>query len=244
MIPTYNELVNLPGLIQAIHQYLPAADVVVVDDDSPDGTGNWCQLQAREDRRLHCLRRTGEKGYGVSILAGIKSVLAMDCEIVVTMDADFSHPPEVLPALVDQLGTVSQDHIDVVIGSRYVSGGRIEGWPLHRRVSSQAVNWLTRIALSLDCHDCSGGYRAYRTTALRRVDLTSIQSTGYSVLEEILWKIQHTGAKIKEFPIVFRDRKLGSSKLNLGEAYRSVGAIFRLGALHWLGATGENNNDK
>jgi len=235
VVPTYNELVNLPGIIQAIHLYLPTAEILVVDDDSPDGTGNWCQQQAQEDSHLRCLRRSGGKGYGFSILDGLRAALAAGYDIVATMDADFSHPPELLPALVGRLQAIADDGCDVAIGSRYTTGGRIEGWPLRRRLSSLAVNWLARSALTLKCRDCSGGYRAYRTSSLRRIDLESIESRGYSLLQELLWRLQCSGAKIEEVPIVFRDRELGKSKLNASEAFRSIKAILRLGVQNWFG---------
>jgi len=232
IVPTYNEIENLPRLISSIHEHLPSADILVVDDNSPDGTGRWCEERSSQDLQLQCLRRVGTKGYGASMIEGFEQALEVGYEIILTMDADFSHSPASLPALVAAL--TAGEPCDVIIGSRYTAGGRIEGWPWRRHFQSRAINWLARWLLSLRPRDCSGGFRGYRASSLREIDLSSIDSTGYSILQDLLWRLVVAGAIVHEYPVCFVDRELGSSKLGLSEAVLSVTAIVRLGMTNWL----------
>jgi dolichol-phosphate mannosyltransferase len=198
VLATYNEIENLPGLVDAIEQALPDADILVIDDNSPDGTGRWCDERAVADGRLHCLHRKAKEGLGSATLVGLRWALEREDEVVVTMDADWSHDPQYLPELVK-----GAESADVAIGSRYCVGGAIEGWPIYRRVVSRAMNGLTRLALRTPIRDASGAFRAYRSTALRRIDLSQVQATGYSYLEEIVWHLYRAGCTFVEVPITF-----------------------------------------
>jgi len=222
-LATYNEIENLPGLVDAIHQSLPDAEIIVIDDNSPDGTGRWCEERSISDSRLHCLHRPGKQGLGSATLAGARWALEHDYDLFVTMDADWSHDPMHLQELVR-----ATESADVAIGSRYCSGGAIEGWPLSRRVMSRVMNRLSRTVLRLPVCDSSGAFRAYRASALRGIDLTKIQAAGYSYLEEILWNLSRAGASFAEVPITFHERRAGRSKINIGEAWSKLTTLARL----------------
>jgi dolichol-phosphate mannosyltransferase len=222
-LATYNEVENLPRLVDEIERVLSEADVLVVDDNSPDGTGKWCDERARVDARLTVLHRAAKLGLGSATIAAMQFALDHTYDVLVTMDADWSHDPEYLPALVRTI-----DSADVAIGSRYCEGGVIEGWPLGRRVLSRGVNWLSGILLRLPVHDKSGAFRAYRTEVLRTVGLTNIRSAGYSYLEEILWHLNRIGATFAEVPITFRERRAGKSKISLKEAAAKARVLWTL----------------
>lgn len=226
-IATYNEIENLPQLIAAVRQYAPDADILVTDDNSPDGTGRWCDEQAAIDPRLHVLHRPGKLGLGSAIVAGLKYAVENRYEFVVTMDADLSHDPRHLPEILAAMHDKSRP-ADVVIGSRYVAGGGIEGWPLYRKVMSRWVNWYARWILNLQPYDCSGAYRCYRVAKLEAINFDTIQSRGYSLLEEILWLLQCQGAIMREVPITFVDRASGKSKISYREAWQLFWILFRL----------------
>ena len=227
-IATYNEIENLPRLADEIFLHLPAADLLVVDDNSPDGTGQWCDRQAQEDDRIHCLHRAGKLGLGTALLAAMQYALDEKYSYVLTMDADFSHPPKCLPAMFAGMNPSDGPPVDLMIGSRYIPGGGIQGWPLKRHIMSRAVNLYARWLLGLKPKDCSGGYRCYRTEMLATLDFSKIRSQGYSLQEEILWHLKRAGAKFGETPIVFVDRQRGESKIDLTEAVAAVRIIFSL----------------
>ena len=228
-VATYNEIENLPLLADEIFRYLPAAELLVVDDNSPDGTGQWCDNRGAEDPRLHCLHRAGKLGLGTALIAAMKYALANGYGYVLTMDADFSHPPKCLPSLVAGMNPENGARVDVMIGSRYIPGGGVEGWPLKRHVMSRGVNFYARSLLGLKPKDCSGGYRCYRTEILAKLDFDSIRSRGYSLQEEILWRLTRVGARFGETPIVFVDRQRGKSKIDMKEAVSALRIIFSLG---------------
>jgi dolichol-phosphate mannosyltransferase len=222
-VATYNEMDNLPGLVDAIHRTLQDADVLVVDDNSPDGTGKWCDEHSRIDRQLKCHHRSGKQGLGSATLTALKFALDESYDIVVTMDADWSHDPRSLPELVRAI-----DDADVSVGSRYCPSGAIEGWPIPRRVLSRGMNRLTRFILRLPVRDTSGAFRAYRVAALRKIDLAMIRSTGYAYLEEILWVLHRAGSRMVEVPITFRERRAGQSKITMKEAVGKLRTLTRL----------------
>jgi dolichol-phosphate mannosyltransferase len=222
-LATYNEIENLPGLVDEIFRVLPAADVLVVDDNSPDGTGRWCDERAAIEPRLHCLHRSGKLGLGSATIEAFRHTIAHDYEVIVTMDADWSHDPAHLPELV-----AATAHADVAIGSRYVEGGAIDDWPLHRRALSRAINVLSRAMLRLPVRDASGAFRAYRVAKLRDVRLEDVRSSGYAYLEEILWHLAQCDATFAEVPITFHARRGGRSKISAGEAAHKIGTIVRL----------------
>jgi dolichol-phosphate mannosyltransferase len=232
-LATYNEIENLPALVADVLRYVPQADLLVVDDNSPDGTGRWCDERAAAEPRLRCLHRAGKLGLGTATIAAMQYALAHGYAYVLNMDADFSHPPSKLPELIACLEGPGQ--IDVAIGSRYVPGGAIEGWPWRRHVMSRLVNAYARCALRLPVRDTSGAFRGYRTELLRRIDFSHVRSRGYSFQEEILWLLARAGARFREVPITFVDRRQGQSKINLGEAFGALKVIFRLGLREWFG---------
>jgi dolichol-phosphate mannosyltransferase len=228
-IATYNEIENLPSLVDEIFRAVPQVDLLVIDDNSPDGTGAWCDRKAAEDPRLHCLHRSGKLGLGSAILAGMQYALDQGYRQVLNMDADFSHHPRYLPAFLAGMDPPDGPPIDVMIGSRYIPGGGIEGWGWKRHVMSRGINLYSRWFLGLKPKDCSGGYRCYRTATLAKLDFTAIRSRGYSFQEEVLWRLKRVGARFGETPIVFPDRRKGSSKIDAGESLRALWIILRLG---------------
>ena len=222
-LATYNEIENLPGLVDEILRVLPGADVLVVDDNSPDGTGDWCDERATTEPRLRCLHRPAKQGLGSATLAAIRFALDHQYDVFVTLDADWSHDPRYLPELVG-----ATERADVAVGSRYCAGGSIEGWPWHRRFLSRLVNGLSGVLLRLPVRDTSGAFRAYRVAKLREIDLSKIQATGYAYLEEILWQLHQAGAAFAEVPIMFHQRRAGESKVNVREAAAKIQTLLRL----------------
>jgi len=229
-IATYNELGTLPSLVEEVFRALPDAHILVVDDNSPDGTGRWCDQRAAEDPRLRCLHRSGKLGLGTALVKAMQHAVEHGYRYLVTMDADFSHPPERLADLLGGMGSPDRPAADVMIGSRYTPGGRIEGWPWGRHMMSRAVNFLSRWVLGLSPKDCSSGYRCYRTDLLARLDFAAIHSFGYSFEEEVLWRLKRLGATFGEVPIAFVNRRQGTSKVNLRELLSSAWVLVRLAA--------------
>ncbi|MCA9240822.1 MAG: polyprenol monophosphomannose synthase, partial [Planctomycetales bacterium] len=203
---------------------------LVVDDNSPDGTGRWCDERAASDPRFACLHRAGKLGLGSASYTAFRYAIERGYEVVATLDADWSHPPDRLPALFAAL-----DGADIAIGSRYCPGGAIEGWPLGRRVSSWLINHASRYVLRLPVTDCSGAFRAYRVEKLREVDFDSMLTQGYAYLEELLWRLKRRGAVFAETPITFRDRRAGESKINWREAAAALRVLLTLGFRQWFG---------
>jgi dolichol-phosphate mannosyltransferase len=212
IVATFNEMENLPGLVAQLNQQLPDASILVVDDDSPDGTGVWAQKRAKLNDRLDCLIRTTERGLGTATLAGMKWGLERGFDLIATMDADLSHPPESLAEMVVIMD--SDPSVDIVVGSRYVPGGGIQGWPVMRRVGSHLVNLFVRLWLGLRIRDNSSAMRIYRAAALRDIGLEQVTSPGYAYLEELLLVFDRAGARIVEHAFVFCNREQGSSKLD------------------------------
>ena len=234
-IATYNERENLPSLVDALFGHVPSADILVVDDNSPDGTGEWCRQKAREDERLRCIHRSGKLGLGTATVAAMQYALQNEYTYLVHMDADFSHSPHYVPQLLAKIEEGGDAPWDVVIGSRYVAGGRTEGWPLRRRIVSRCLNLYARSILRLTPHDCSGAFRCIRTSTLAKVNTASLRSTGYAIQEEILWHLQRQGARMVEIPIVFSERQQGHSKVDAHEVFLTLSNILRMGACQWLG---------
>ena len=222
-LATYNEIDNLPSLVTAIRQQVPTADILVVDDQSPDGTGRWCKQWAAEHSWFHAIHRTGKQGLGTAARVAIEYAIGKGYRWLVTMDADWSHDPHDLPALL-----AASRQSDVVVGSRYCEGGKISGWPWHRRLISHQLNKISCKLLKLPVHDASGAFRAYRVARLEEVPREQLRSAGYSYLEELLWYLKQTPATFKEIPIEFRDRRAGRSKANLREAWGKLATIARL----------------
>ena len=223
-LATYNERDNLAPLVHEIHTALPGADVLVIDDNSPDGTGKLADDLAAADPRVHVLHRPGKLGLGTAILAAVRHALEHDYEFLVNMDADFSHHPRYLPALL-----AGMDRHDVMIGSRYIPGGGAVGWPASRRLLSWGVNALVRLLLRIPAHDTSGAYRCYRVATLRRTELNHLLSRGYSFQQELLYRCRRAGARLGETPILFENRRAGASKVNPREAARSLAVLLWIG---------------
>ncbi len=225
VVCTFNERENLPLLVEAIFQFLPDAEVLVVDDNSPDGTGRWIEAAAEKDSRLHALVRCDERGLGGALRAGIHWAIEHQYEWMLNLDADFSHDPAVLPRL---LNCAREQTLDCVVGTRYAPGGAIEGWPLHRRWMSRIVNRFATKILRLPVSDCSGSLRCYRVEALRNIETLSLRSRGYAIFEELLVRLHRNGAKMGEIPITFQERRLGVSKLTPIEAMKAMLQLLRI----------------
>jgi dolichol-phosphate mannosyltransferase len=217
VIPTYNEAENIVPLARDVLAQDPSLEVLVVDDASPDGTGQRVAAAAASEPRLQLLSRAGKLGLGSAYLAGFRHGLDHGYDWVVTMDGDGSHAPRFLPAMLDA-GRAS----DLVIGSRYVPGGGIANWPPHRRALSAFASFYTRTLLGLAVRDCTSGYRAYARRVLEAVDPFGVRSSGYSFLEEMLYRVERAGFRITEVPILFQDRTAGASKIDHREIYRAA----------------------
>jgi dolichol-phosphate mannosyltransferase len=233
-VATYNEMENLPRLVEEIFCYAPQADLLVIDDNSPDGTGAWCDRRRADEPRIACLHRAGKLGLGTATIAGMKYAIEHGYRYVLNMDADFSHQPKYLPALLAGMEPADGPPVDVMIGSRYVRGGGVEGWPLKRQLMSRSVNLYARLLLGLRPKDCSGAFRCYRTATLAKLDFDDVRSRGYSFQEEILWRLKRVGARLAETPIVFIERQHGQSKIHSGEAMAALRILFALGVKNWL----------
>jgi dolichol-phosphate mannosyltransferase len=225
VIATYNERENIGPLVTEVLEYAPGSKVLVVDDNSPDGTGEEVRRMALADGRVKLLERPAKLGLGTAYLAGFREAVAGGFDRMLTMDADFSHHPQHLPAILDR---AAQPGVDVVIGSRYVPGGGVVGWPFHRRVLSLCANTFARLVLGLKPHDCTGAYRCYSRRVVEALEQGSVVSHGYSSLLELVWRCQHAGFVIAEVPITFADREFGESKVSRSEIFRGLTTVLRL----------------
>jgi dolichol-phosphate mannosyltransferase len=217
VLPTYNEAENVLPLSADVLAQDAQLDVLVVDDNSPDGTGNLVEAAQRHEPRLHLRRRPGKLGLGTAYLEGFRYGLEHDYDRVLTMDCDYSHHPRYLPHMLEVAAEA-----DMVIGSRYVGGGGVANWPLRRRALSRFANFYTRWLLRLPVRDCTAGFRCYNRTVLEAIDPFDVRASGYSFLEEMVWRVHHAGFSIREIPIVFEDRRLGTSKIDQVEIFRAA----------------------
>lgn len=222
IIPTYNELENLPHLLKEIFTYAPATDVLVVDDNSPDGTGVLADKLSVEDPRIHVLHRGGKLGLGTAYIAGFKYAIAQNYDAAFEMDADFSHDPRYLP---DFLAKIEQ--ADLVIGSRYISGGGTPNWAWGRRLISGCGNLFARTVLLLPVRDCTAGFRCYRRQVLESLGLDTIESQGYGFQVELAYRVHKYGFKIVETPIIFMDRRVGKSKMSRAIVFEAFTYVLR-----------------
>lgn len=211
--PTYNERESLPRLVERLRVAVPQAHLLVVDDSSPDGTGRLADELAAADPCVHVLHRTAKNGLGAAYVAGFEWALERDYGVIVEMDADGSHAPEDLSRL---LAGVSDGRLgaDLVIGSRYVPGGRVVNWPWHRQLLSRGGNLYCRLALGVQIKDITAGYRAYRRRVLEKLALDEIASQGYCFQIDLAWRTAQAGFRVAEVPITFTERELGSSKMS------------------------------
>jgi dolichol-phosphate mannosyltransferase len=210
VMPTYNERQNLEIMAGRIRESTPEADLLVVDDNSPDGTGDLADKLAETDQHVHVMHRTEKAGLGKAYIAGFTWGLERGYDVIVEMDADGSHRPEDLPRLLAAVAAGA----DGVIGSRWVPGGKVVNWPRKREVLSRGANIYTRLMLGFSIKDATGGYRAYRAATLRKIDLANVESTGYSFQIDITIRVAHAGLRIVEVPITFVEREHGVSKMD------------------------------
>jgi dolichol-phosphate mannosyltransferase len=229
-LATYNERDNVGPLVAEIQQALPSADVLVIDDNSPDGTGDLADRLAVDDPHVRVMHRAGKLGLGTAIFAAMRYAMDEQYDFLINMDADFSHHPRYLPAIV-----AGMSRNDVMIGSRYVKGGGTANWPLSRQMMSWGVGLVVRVLMRIPARDTSGAYRCYRVSKLRQAHLEKLRSRGYSFQQEVLYRCRKAGCKIGETPIIFENRRAGSSKVNPKEAVRSMAMILRLGLAAFLG---------
>jgi len=223
IVPTYNELENIARLVSEIIKQPINADVLVVDDASPDQTGEAVKEIMRTEKRVHLLPRPGKLGLGTAYKDGIRYGLQHGFDFIGTMDADFSHNPKYLPAMFK-----ASENADIVIGSRYVPNGGTVNWGVHRQILSGGANAFARFALGFRTHDNTAGFRLYRRELLEKINLDSIRSNGYSFLVEFLYRCQQQQARVTEVPIIFVDRRDGLSKISKQEIGKAIMTIFRL----------------
>jgi dolichol-phosphate mannosyltransferase len=227
LIPTYNERENLPLLVPDVLA-VPGTEVMVIDDQSPDGTGGLAEeLAGRFPGRVHVMHRTGRRGLGVSYLDGFRHAVGSDADLVVQMDADRSHDPQYLPAMIAATAAA-----DLVVGSRYTQGISVVNWPLRRIILSSFANAYIRTVTGLRVRDCTGGYRCWRREALARLPLDRIVSEGYSFVVEVTFLAAKCGLRIAESPIIFVERREGASKLSSGVLLESLLNPWRLVIRH------------
>ncbi|HET7352336.1 MAG TPA: polyprenol monophosphomannose synthase [Marmoricola sp.] len=224
IIPTYNEVENLPAIVARLRRAQPLVHVLVVDDNSPDGTGALADRLAGDDPRVEVVHRQGKEGLGAAYLHGFGVALQRGYDVVGEMDADGSHAPEQLQRLLDAL----QD-ADLVIGSRYVPGGRVVNWPWHRQLLSRGGNVYTRLLLGMPVRDATAGYRVFRRTTLERIHLDEVVSLGYVFQADLAFRVVRAGLRVVEVPIDFVERELGESKMSPQVAVESLKRITRWG---------------
>jgi dolichol-phosphate mannosyltransferase len=225
VLPTYDEAENLPGIAAAILEALPGATLLVVDDASPDGTGILADGLAAADPRLRVRHRAGKEGLGRAYLDGFRIALEAGAAAVIQMDADWSHDPAALPSLV---APIAADEADLVIGSRYAPGGRVEDWGLGRRLVSRGGSLFARVVLGLRPYDLTGGFKAWRASTLRSIPFAGIHAGGYVFQIEMTHRASRAGARVLEVPITFRDRRVGQSKMSRRIVIEALLVVLRL----------------
>jgi dolichol-phosphate mannosyltransferase len=230
--PTYNELHNLEALVAGVFEVLPEVDILVVDDGSPDGTGELADEIAARDTRVEVMHRTGKLGLGTAYLAGFAWGLERGYEYIFEMDADLSHDPRCLPSFLEAL----EGGADLVIGSRNVPGGDVEGWGPFRNLLSKGGSLYSRAILGLEIRDLTSGYKAFRRTVLESIHLDEVRSEGYSFQIELTYRAVLKGFRVAEVPIVFIDRRVGQSKMS-GNVF--LEAVLMVPRLRWNALTGK-----
>ena len=231
IIPTYNERENVEPLLERIFAEVPAVEVLIVDDNSPDGTGAIADGAAARDPRVHVMHREGKQGLGSAYVAGFRYALDRDYEAVFEMDADFSHNPESLPVFLREL-----EDADLVLGSRYLNGVTVVNWPIKRLILSYSANVYSRIITGMRVKDLTGGFKCFRRRVLESIDWSRVGSDGYAFQIEITFKAWRKGFRIREIPIVFVDRKAGESKMSRRIVHEAAWMVWRLRLLDLIGA--------
>lgn len=229
-IPTFNEIENLPLIIPEILGRDERFSVLVIDDNSPDGTGKWAEEESQKNPRVHVLHRREKQGLGQAYLAGFRWALEQEYDLIFEMDADFSHDPDYLS---DFLATAEE--ADLVIGSRYIKGVNVVNWPIGRLLLSYYANVYTRIVTGLPLRDATGGFKCYHRRVLQSIDLDAVRSNGYSFQIEMSFRAWRKGFKLREIPIVFADRERGTSKMSKKIVREAVWMVWRLRLLRLFG---------
>ncbi|MQA09936.1 MAG: glycosyltransferase [Pseudonocardiaceae bacterium] len=227
VIPTYNERDNVGPTVERLRASAPGAHVLVVDDGSPDGTGELADKLAAEDEQVHVLHRTEKAGLGTAYIAGFRWGLERDYATIVEMDADGSHAAEDLPRLLDTLADA-----DLVLGSRYVPGGKVVNWPRRRELLSRGANLYSKLALGMTINDITSGFRAYRRTVLEALPLDEIASQGYCFQIDLAWRTARADFRVVEVPITFTEREVGDSKMNASVVREALFRVARWGLRH------------
>ena len=230
VLPTYNEAENLPLIVPEILAQAEEVSVLVVDDDSPDGTGKLADELAADDPRVRVLHRSQKQGLGAAYRAGIARALELGAEVVIQMDADFSHPPDQIPTLLREI-----EHHDVVLGSRYLDGITVVNWPIERILISYFGNWYAKRVTGLTISDTTGGFRCVRRAVLEQMGFERIRSNGYGFQIEMNYRFQREGARVEELEFFFVDRKLGESKMSLRIAFEAMWMVWWLRIADRLG---------
>jgi dolichol-phosphate mannosyltransferase len=233
VIPTYNERENLGPIVARLHEALPEVHALVVDDGSPDGTGELADQMAAADERVHVLHRTEKAGLGAAYVAGFGWALERDYGVIVEMDADGSHAPEDLPRLLDALTDA-----DLVLGSRYVPGGRVVNWPKYRELISRGGGLYSRLALGAKVRDITGGFKAFRREVLEKINIQSVASQGYCFQIDLTWRTIEAGFEVVEVPITFTERAVGQSKMSGNIVREALWRVTKWGARRRLEQVG------
>ena len=223
VLPTYNECENLLLLIAAVLALPDPINILVVDDNSPDGTGQLADNLSAANSAVQVIHRSGKLGLGTAYTAGFERALAQGAELILTMDADFSHDPKYLPGMLD-----ASRRFDLVIGSRYIPNGGVRDWGPERRALSRVANAIAHHVLGLKARDCTAGFRCYQRAVLKAIEPASIHADGYSYLIEMLFRCERQGFSVGEVPIIFTDRKLGTSKISQQELLKAAFTVSRL----------------
>ena len=224
MLCTYNEVDNLKGLIPELLTFVPESTILVIDDNSPDGTSQLVADMSDKDARIRLLKRSGKLGLGTATLVGFRYAIENQFDLLVNLDADYSHGPKYVPQLMEKIR-----ECDVAIASRYVAGGGVAGWTWRRKLMSQTINLWARCLLGLRTEDNSGSFRCFRVAKLAEVDWSRTLAKGYAFQEEILYRCRKVGCRMCEVPFIFEDRRYGVTKINVRECVTAVWVIFRLG---------------
>ena len=223
VLPTFNEKENLPNLVREIFDLKLDLDILVIDDNSPDGTGQLVDALIPDFPRLKVIHREGKLGLGSAYKRGFKYAMEHDYANILTMDADFSHRPKYLPAMIE----AGQSH-DLIIGSRYVPGGGAQNWTIARHIISRSANLYAKLLLGIKANDCTAGFRCYKRRVLEEIHPETILSSGYSFLVEMLYRCESKGFSIYEVPIIFIDRFAGKSKISKNEISKAIKTVLRL----------------
>jgi len=229
-IPTYNEMANLPRIIPEVLKRDERLSVLVIDDNSPDGTGRWAEDESRRNPRVHVLHRQEKRGLGQAYLAGFRWALEREYDLIFEMDADFSHNPDYLPQFL-----AAVEEADLVIGSRYIKGVNVVNWPMGRLLLSYYANVYSRVVTGLPLRDATGGFKCYRRQVLQSIDLDAVRSNGYSFQIEMSFRAWRKGFTLLEIPIVFVDRELGTSKMSKKIVREAIWMVWRLRLMRLLG---------